>query len=147
MQAIEEDVANGLYPFFVCSTLGTTGSCSFDNLQEIGHVCKAWPDVWLHVDAAYAGNSFICPEFRHWLTGIENFHSFSTNTNKLLLVNFDCSCLWVTNREKLMAALVVSTLKLSNLTLKPYSLKITDLKTNYTNPVSYTHLDVYKRQV
>lgn len=108
-QAMEEDEANGLVPFFVSSTLGTTGSCSFDNLQEIGTVCKSRPNVWLHVDSAYAGNSFICPEFRHWLNGVENFHSINTNSNKWLLVNFDCSCLWVKNRDDLMAALVVST--------------------------------------
>ena len=28
-------------------------------------------DIWLHVDAAYAGSSFICPEFRPLLDGIE----------------------------------------------------------------------------
>lgn len=28
-------------------------------------------DLWLHVDAAYAGSAFICPEFRHLLDGVE----------------------------------------------------------------------------
>ena len=28
-------------------------------------------DVWLHIDAAYAGSSFICPEFRPLLDGVE----------------------------------------------------------------------------
>lgn len=28
-------------------------------------------DIWLHVDAAYAGSAFICPEFRHLLNGVE----------------------------------------------------------------------------
>ena len=27
--------------------------------------------IWLHVDAAYAGSSFICPEFRPLLDGVE----------------------------------------------------------------------------
>ena len=35
-EAMEADMANGLYPFFVSATLGTTGCCSFDNLMEIG---------------------------------------------------------------------------------------------------------------
>lgn len=35
-----------------------------------------WPagdkeGLWLHVDAAYAGSAFICPEFRHLLDGVE----------------------------------------------------------------------------
>jgi glutamate/tyrosine decarboxylase-like PLP-dependent enzyme len=28
-------------------------------------------DLWLHIDAAFAGSAFICPEFRHYLNGIE----------------------------------------------------------------------------
>ena len=23
--------------------------------------------MWLHVDAAYAGSAFVCPEFRKWM--------------------------------------------------------------------------------
>ena len=34
---MEEDIQNGLHPFFVSTTLGTTGCCAFDNLQEIGN--------------------------------------------------------------------------------------------------------------
>ena len=28
-------------------------------------------DIWLHIDAAYAGSSFICSEFRPLLDGVE----------------------------------------------------------------------------
>jgi aromatic-L-amino-acid decarboxylase len=38
----------------VVATLGTTNTCSFDCLDEMGLVCSK-EDVWLHVDAAYAG--------------------------------------------------------------------------------------------
>lgn len=60
----------GLIPFFVSSTLGTTSCCSFDVLFELGPICQEH-DIWLHVDAAYAGSSFMCPEFRHLMKGIE----------------------------------------------------------------------------
>ena len=39
--AMAEDVKNGLIPFFVCLTLGTTGCCAFDRLDEIGPICQA----------------------------------------------------------------------------------------------------------
>ncbi|KZC13244.1 Aromatic-L-amino-acid decarboxylase [Dufourea novaeangliae] len=114
-QAIRtEDVANGLVPFFVSTTLGTTGSCAFDNLVEIGPVCKLYPNIWLHVDGAYAGNAFICPEMRPLMAGIQHADSFNTNPNKWLLVNFDCSCLWVRDRVKLTSALVVDPLYLQH---------------------------------
>ena len=54
----------------VSTTLGTTSCCSFDALAEVGPVCKE-ENVWLHVDAAYAGSAFICPQFRYLMKGIE----------------------------------------------------------------------------
>ncbi|XP_076279174.1 aromatic-L-amino-acid decarboxylase isoform X2 [Lasioglossum baleicum] len=113
-QAIEADTAEGYIPFFVSTTLGTTACCSFDNLKEIGPVCKKYQGVWLHVDAAYAGNAFICPELKYLMAGIEYTDSFNTNTNKFLLTNFDCSCLWVRDRFKLTSALVVDPLYLQH---------------------------------
>ncbi|XP_022920898.1 aromatic-L-amino-acid decarboxylase [Onthophagus taurus] len=114
LAAMEEDEAMGLIPFFVSTTLGTTACCSFDNIDEIGRVCQKFPCIWLHVDAAYAGSSFICPELKHLMTGIEYADSFNTNANKFLLTNFDCSCLWVRDRIRLTAALVVDPLYLQH---------------------------------
>lgn len=46
--------------------------------------------------------------------GIEYADSFNTNPNKWLLVNFDCSTLWVRNRIRLTSALVVDPLYLQH---------------------------------
>ncbi|XP_036331030.1 aromatic-L-amino-acid decarboxylase isoform X2 [Rhagoletis pomonella] len=113
-EAMEEDEKQGLVPFFVSTTLGTTGSCSFDNLEEIGKEIQKFPGIWLHVDAAYAGNSFICPELKPLLKGIEYADSFNTNPNKWLLTNFDCSTFWVRDRIRLTSALVVDPLYLKH---------------------------------
>ncbi|XP_031770353.1 aromatic-L-amino-acid decarboxylase isoform X2 [Galleria mellonella] len=93
-EAIISDKAKGLVPFWVCATLGTTGSVAFDNLREVGQVCEKH-SAWLHVDAAYAGSAFICPEYRHWLDGVELADSFAFNPSKWLMVNFDCTAMWV----------------------------------------------------
>lgn len=58
-------------------------------------------DLWLHVDAAYAGSAFICPEFRSWMKGIENANSFAFNPSKWLMVHFDCTAMWVSPSQKL----------------------------------------------
>lgn len=42
----------------VVATLGTTGTCAFDCLEELGPICNK-EDLWLHVDAAYAGRQFV----------------------------------------------------------------------------------------
>ncbi|VDP35820.1 unnamed protein product [Schistosoma mattheei] len=89
-RAIKEDKSMGLIPFYVknffcfkmCATLGTTSCCSFDHLKSIGQVCRE-NDIWLHVDAAYAGNAFICPEFRHYLDGIEHVQLAKYFVNKV----------------------------------------------------------------
>ncbi|KAL3090015.1 hypothetical protein niasHS_006467 [Heterodera schachtii] len=113
--AITEDRNLGLIPFFVSTTLGTTSCCSFDVLSEIGPVCtRSDMSIWLHVDAAYAGSAMVCPEFRHLMAGIEHAMSFNTNPNKWMLVNYDCSTMWVKDRFKLTQALVVDPLYLQH---------------------------------
>ncbi len=47
------------------ATLGTTSLCTFDNLLELGSVCSKY-NMWMHVDAAYAGAALVCPEFRYF---------------------------------------------------------------------------------
>ena len=40
-----------------------------------GPVCEEY-GVWLHCDGAYGGNSFICPELRGPMAGIEVIYKF-----------------------------------------------------------------------
>ncbi|XP_045623400.1 aromatic-L-amino-acid decarboxylase [Procambarus clarkii] len=112
-QVMEEDRAMGLIPFYVETTLGTTSCCSFDNIAEIGPVCEEY-GVWLHVDGAYGGNSFICPELRGPMKGVQYASSFNFNPNKFMLTNFDCSLMWVKDRFRLTQALVVDPLYLQH---------------------------------
>ncbi len=105
-KAVEADIAQGFIPFYACATFGTTGCCSFDQLPEIGDVCKRF-NIYLHVDAAYAGNALICEELRCLMPGIDRVDSFSSNPNKWMLVNFDSSCLWVKDKYTLTHALSV----------------------------------------
>nr|XP_024219695.1 histidine decarboxylase-like [Halyomorpha halys] len=99
-EAIEKDRSQGLIPFFLCATLGTTGACAFDNLEEVGPICEE-EGLWLHCDAAYAGTSFICPEFRNWLKGVEYASSIAFNPSKWMMVHFDCTTMWVKNSGSL----------------------------------------------
>uniref|UniRef100_A0ABM5GQQ6 Aromatic-L-amino-acid decarboxylase n=1 Tax=Pogona vitticeps TaxID=103695 RepID=A0ABM5GQQ6_9SAUR len=102
-KVLNEDKAAGLIPFFFCATLGTTTCCSFDKLLELGPICNQ-ENIWMHIDAAYAGSAFICPEFRYLLNGVEFADSFNFNPHKWLLVNFDCSVMWVKKRSDLICA-------------------------------------------
>ncbi|XP_042274544.1 histidine decarboxylase [Thunnus maccoyii] len=99
-QAIQEDRMMGLVPFMLCASLGTTGVCAFDKLSELGPVC-AEEGLWLHVDAAYAGSAYFCPELRWSLEGIDFAQSFVFNPSKWMMVHFDCTAFWVKDKYKL----------------------------------------------
>ncbi|XP_069561840.1 histidine decarboxylase [Brachyistius frenatus] len=110
-KAIQEDTRRGLVPFMLCSTLGTTGVCAFDKLSELGPVCEE-EGLWLHVDAAYAGSAYLCPELRWSLEGIEFAHSFVFNPSKWMMVHFDCTAFWVKDKFKLIQTFGVDALYL-----------------------------------
>ncbi|XAR58684.1 Tyrosine decarboxylase [Bertholletia excelsa] len=103
-EAILDDINSGLIPFFLCATVGTTSSTAVDPLLALGKIIKS-NGMWLHVDAAYAGSACICPEFRHYIDGIEEADSFNMNAHKWFLTNFDCSALWVKDRNALVQSL------------------------------------------
>ncbi|XP_014245782.1 histidine decarboxylase-like [Cimex lectularius] len=112
-ETIEDDKRKGLIPFFLCATLGSTGACSFDNIKDLGPICKE-EKMWLHVDAAYAGTAFLCPEFRHWLEGIEYVDSLAFNPGKWMMVHFDCTAMWVRDSRALHRTFMVDPLYLQH---------------------------------
>ena len=44
---------------------------SVHNTDYLSVITGEREDVWLHVDAAYSGSAFICPEFRPLMKGVE----------------------------------------------------------------------------
>lgn len=119
-KVLEECKAQGLEPFFLTTTLGTTNTCSVDDFGSIATVlAKQAPpnvpgEIWVHVDAAYAGAALVCPEYHHLTASFANFHSFDMNMHKWLLTNFDASCLFVKKRKDLIDALSISPTYLRN---------------------------------
>ncbi|KAJ8921112.1 hypothetical protein NQ315_015910 [Exocentrus adspersus] len=113
LDAIEKDKAQGLIPCYVVANLGTTPTCAFDDLNDLGPVCNK-EQLWLHVDAAYAGTAFSCPEYRHLLNGVEYAESFNFNPHKWMLVNFDCSAMWVKDARYLVEAFNVERIYLKD---------------------------------
>ncbi|XDG06832.1 hypothetical protein ABKA04_006447 [Annulohypoxylon sp. FPYF3050] len=118
-RVVRELRAKGLEPFYLTATLGTTDTCGVDDMDGIADVLAelAPPgkgEIWVHVDAAYAGAALICPEYHYLTKQFHRFHSYNTNLHKWLLVNFDCSAVWVRDRRHLTDALSVSLAILKN---------------------------------
>lgn len=102
-RAIEEDRQKGALPFCVVATVGTTSTTSIDPVEEIADICER-ENIWLHVDAAYAGSAAIVPELQHIMRGCERADSLVTNPHKWLFTPFDLSVLYSRRMEVLRRA-------------------------------------------
>jgi aromatic-L-amino-acid decarboxylase len=100
-RAIAADLKEGCTPLCVVAAIGTTGSTAIDPLRPIAEICRKH-NLWLHVDAAYAGTALLLPEMRWMIDGIELVDSFVFNPHKWMFTNFDCSAYFVTDQEALV---------------------------------------------
>jgi aromatic-L-amino-acid decarboxylase len=98
--AIDDDLAHGRRPMCVVATVGTTSTTSSDPVAEIAAIARA-RNVWLHVDAAYAGPAAILPEFRYLLDPAHAADSIVLNPHKWLFIPIDLSVLYVKDMELL----------------------------------------------
>jgi glutamate/tyrosine decarboxylase-like PLP-dependent enzyme len=78
---VAEDRKNGLAPFMVIGTAGTTATGVIDPLEKIGEFCRE-EDMWFHADAAWGGAAIISPELKHYLAGIELADSITCDAHK-----------------------------------------------------------------
>jgi aromatic-L-amino-acid decarboxylase len=92
--AVADDLRAGIRPLCAVATIGTTGSTAVDPLRAIAEICRAH-DIWLHVDAAYAGTALLLEEMRWMIDGIEMADTFVFNPHKWMFTNFDCSAYFV----------------------------------------------------
>jgi aromatic-L-amino-acid decarboxylase len=101
--AIDEDKRNGMLPFCVVATVGTTSTSSIDPVPEIVPISEKHA-MWLHVDAAYGGSAAIVPEMRNVLDGCNRADSLVLNPHKWLFTPFDCSVLYCRHLDLLRRA-------------------------------------------
>lgn len=100
-ELIRSDLEAGSKPACVVVTLGTTGSTAIDPLKEIADICSRY-EIFLHVDAAFAGTALLLPEMRAMIEGIDQVDSFVFNPHKWMFTNFDCSAFYVKDEELLV---------------------------------------------
>ena len=103
-RAVAEDTREGIFPFCVVATVGTTSTTSIDPVAAIADICERH-GLWLHVDAAYAGSAGIVPELRPLvLDGCARADSLTLNPHKWLFTPFDLSVLYCRRIEVLHRA-------------------------------------------
>lgn len=96
--AINHDVAAGFKPAGLILSIGGTSVGGTDKLPALIAVAKTY-DLYVHVDAAWAGSAMICPEFRPIWAGVDGAHSVVMNPHKWLGAQFDCSIQFLADPE------------------------------------------------
>ena len=107
VRAIDNDRAKGFEPFLVVASAGTTNTGSVDPVGEIADVCER-NNLWLHVDAAYAGFAALTVEGKQLLGRLDRADSLTLDPHKWLFVPFECGCLMVRDPSRLSDAFRIS---------------------------------------
>jgi len=87
---IQHDVREGLHPFMVNLTAGTTVLGAFDPIEEVASLCDKHK-LWLHVDGAYCGSVIFSNKYKALVRGVEKADSFCFNAHKMLGTPLSCS--------------------------------------------------------
>jgi aromatic-L-amino-acid decarboxylase len=100
---VVEDRKNGLLPFMVIATAGTTATGVIDPLPEIGQFCRS-ERLWFHVDAAWGGSAILAPSLKHYLDGIGEADSITCDAHKWLSVTMGCGMFFCRHPESVAEA-------------------------------------------
>ena len=99
-ERIRRDSQQGLRPFLIVASAGTTDSGAVDPLNSLADVA-ARHGVWLHVDAAYGGAFALCREGKKVLAGLERSDSLILDPHKGLFLPFGTGAVLVRKGEYL----------------------------------------------
>ena len=99
-QTIRVDKQNGLNPWLVVASAGTTNTGAVDPLAAIGDIASTY-GLWYHIDAAYGGFFNLCPEGQEVLKGLEASDSLILDPHKTLFLPYGTGAVLVKDRRQL----------------------------------------------
>lgn len=94
--AIAKDRLEGLHPFCLIATAGTTNTGTVDPLSELSKICKK-ENLWFHIDGAYGGAAILAKNGKQLLKGIEKADSLTVDPHKWFFQPYEMGCLLVRN--------------------------------------------------
>ena len=97
---IEEDRTQGLRPWLVVGSAGTTDTGAIDPVDAIAGVANRH-GLWFHLDAAYGGFFLLCEEGRQQLAGIERADSIVMDPHKGLGIPYGSGAVLVKQGRQL----------------------------------------------
>ena len=105
-KSIIADIDAGFQPIGIIASVGGTAVGGTDDIAKVCQLAAKY-NLYVHVDAAWAGAAMICPEFRDLWQGVENADSVVLNPHKWIGVQFDCSAHFLKNSQDLVKTLSI----------------------------------------
>ena len=102
-EAIVKDLENGLKPFFVNASFGTTNTGAIDPMEPIAALAKQH-NLWFHVDASYGGFFKLVAEIQPKFKGIEKADSITLDPHKTLFLPFGTGAILIKDKKSLFKA-------------------------------------------
>jgi glutamate/tyrosine decarboxylase-like PLP-dependent enzyme len=100
---IEQDRNEGLIPWMIVASAGSTDTGAIDPLDEMGNIARE-QEVWFHVDAAYGGFFILTKDGKEKFKGIEKSDSVVMDPHKGLFLPYGTGALVVKDVRKLAEA-------------------------------------------
>lgn len=97
---IEEDISNGLKPFLLVATAGTTDTGAVDPLDELAELAVK-NNLWFHVDAAYGG-FFILTSKKEIFKGIEKADSIIADPHKSMFLPYGIGAVLIKDKKAVL---------------------------------------------
>ena len=95
---IIKDKENGLNPFCIIASAGTTDTGAVDPLEEIGKIAQE-NRLWYHIDAAYGGFFILTESKKHFFKGIESADSLVIDPHKGLFLPYGTGAVLIKNKK------------------------------------------------
>lgn len=102
-EAVRRDREQGLRPFCVVASAGTTNTGAVDPLDEVADLCRR-RELWMHVDGAYGAAAAVTDRGRERLSGMERADSLVLDPHKWMYVGYETGCLLVRDGDALYDA-------------------------------------------
>jgi aromatic-L-amino-acid/L-tryptophan decarboxylase len=97
-RAIARDRGDGLAPFLVIATIGTTGTGAIDPIAAIARVCRA-ERLWLHADAAWGSLAVLSDGLRPNVAGLDLADSVTADAHKILPIPMGAGMVFCRDRR------------------------------------------------
>lgn len=98
---IKKDKKNGLNPFMIIASSGTTDTGVIDDLDAIADIAEKY-NCWFHVDGAYGGYFYLLEMMKNKFKGIERVDSLVIDPHKGLFLPYGTGMVLVRNRGHML---------------------------------------------